>query len=341
MEFVFLLLVAAAGGFFGACVGGNFSFVITGFAGLAATAAGVAGSAGMSSFMFSYVAFGPFTGPHIAFTGAVAGTAYAAMKGYTDNGKDIAQPLARLGKPDVLLVGAIFGVGGWLFKTYVIDPLPWFGGHTDGVALTVALSAIVVRFMFSDRSLLNPEHYSKTGNKFSPHEHSAWIRYQETFPQLLTMGIFPGLLGASVALLLAVNFPGVGMSAAAFPWAISAITIFFLNIGYNSPVTHHMTIIGGLGAIVFYPILAGQHVISGATLHSLQVPGNALGVDYGLAVGAILIGTAFATLSSFIGEGSARLFQSRGKTHIDPPAVAIFAATTLIWAVAGMMGASN
>ena len=340
MEFVFLLLVAAAGGFFGACVGGNFSFVITGFAGLTATAAGVAGGAGISSFMFSYVAFGPFTGPHIAFTGAVAATAYAAKRGYTDNGKDIAQPLARLGKPDVLLVGAGFGVLGWLFKTYVIDPLPWFGGHTDGVALTVAISAIAVRFIFADGSLLNPEHYSKTGNKFSPHEHSAWIRYQETAPQLLTMGIFPGLLGASIALLLAVNFPGVGMSAAAFPWAISAITIFFLNIGYNSPVTHHMTIIGGLGAIVFYPILAGQHVISAATLHGLKVD-TALGVDYGLAVGAILIGTAFATLSSFLGEGSARLFQSRGKTHIDPPAVAIFLATTLIWGIAGMMGASN
>ncbi|MFT4216009.1 MAG: hypothetical protein QM619_02330 [Micropruina sp.] len=340
MEFVFLLLVAAAGGFFGACVGGNFSFVITGFAGLAATAAGVAGGADISSFLFSYVAFGPFTGPHIAFTGAVAGSAYAAMRGYTDNGKDIAQPLARLGKVDVLLVAAGTGVVGWLLNSYVFGKIPWFGGHTDTVALTVATLGIATRFIFADRSLLNPEHYAKTGNKFAPHEHSAWIRYQETFPQLLTMGIFPGLLGASIALLLAVNFPGVGMSAAAFPWAISAITIFFLNIGYNSPVTHHMTIIGGLGAIVFYPILAGQHAISAATLHSLHV-NTPLGVDYGLAVGAILIGTAFATLSSFLGEASARLFQSRGKTHIDPPAVAIFLATTLIWIVAAMLGASN
>ena len=54
-----------------------------------------------------------------AFTGAVAGSAYAAMKGYTDNGKDIAQPLARLGKPDVLLVGAATGVVGWLLVSYV------------------------------------------------------------------------------------------------------------------------------------------------------------------------------------------------------------------------------
>ncbi len=340
MEIVFLLLVAAAGGFFGACVGGNFSFVITGFAGLAATAAGVAGGADVSSFLFSYVAFGPFTGPHIAFTGAVAGSAYAAMRGYTDNGKDIAQPLARLGKMDVLLVAAGTGVVGWLLNSYVFAKIPWFGGHTDTVALTVATLGIATRFIFADRSLLNPESYAKTGNKFAPHEHSVWIRYQETGPQLLTLGIFPGLLGASIALLLAVNFPGVGMSAAAFPWAISAITIFFLNIGYNSPVTHHMTIIGGLGAIVFYPILAGQHVISAATLHGLKMD-TPLGVDYGLAVGAILIGAAFATVSSFLGEASARLFQSRGKSHIDPPAVAIFLATTLIWIVAAMMGASN
>ncbi len=340
MEYVFLLLVAAAGGFFGACVGGNFSFVITGFAGLAATAAGVAGGADVSGFLFSYVAFGPFTGPHIAFAGAVAGSAYAAMRGYTDNGKDIAQPLARLGKPDVLLVGAATGVLGWVLNSFVFGKIPWLGGHTDSVALTVAVLGIGARLAFADRSLLNPEHYNTSGNKFAPHEGYAWVRYQEKPSQLMVLGIFPGLLGAAVALLLAVNFPGVGMSAAAFPWAISAITIFFLNIGYNSPVTHHMTIIGGLGAIVFYPILAGQTVISGATLHGLKLD-TPLGVDYGMAVGAILIGAAFSTLSAFIGELSARLFQDRGKTHIDPPAVAIFLATTLIWAIAGMLGASN
>ena len=66
-----------------------------------------------------------------------------------------------------------------------------------------------------------------------------------------------------------------------------------------------------------------------------------LGVDYGLAVGAILIGAAWATLSAFLGEWSARLMQDRGKTHIDPPAVAIFIATTLIWAVAAMAGAGH
>lgn len=340
MEFVFLLLVAAAGGFFGACVGGNFSFVITGFAGLAATAAGVAGGADVSSFMFSYIAFGPFTGPHVAFTGAVAGSAYAAMKGYTDNGKDIAQPLARLGKPDVLLVGAGTGVLGWLLVSYVFAPIPWLGGHTDAIALTVAVLGIGTRLVFSDRSLLNPEHYNTSGSKFAPHEGYAWVRYQEKPSQLLVLGIFPGLLAGGVSLLLAVNFPGVGMSAAAFPWAISAITIFFINIGYNSPVTHHMTIIGGLGAMVFYPILAGGKVISTANLHAMKVD-TALGVDYGLAVGALLIGAVFATISAFIGELAARLFQDRGKTHIDPPAIAIFAATTLIWIVAAMAGASN
>ena len=68
---------------------------------------------------------------------------------------------------------------------------------------------------------------------------------------------------------------------------------------------------------------------------------TALGVDYNLAVGAILIGAAFATISAFLGEFSARLFQDRGKTHIDPPAIAIFLATFLIWAVAAMFGASN
>ncbi|TKX52023.1 hypothetical protein EXE44_19465, partial [Halorubrum sp. SS7] len=65
--------------------------------------------------------FGAITGPHIVFAGGVAASAYAGKK-YPDMnpadggyhfGKDITYAFGT--KPDILAVGAIFGVVGMLF----------------------------------------------------------------------------------------------------------------------------------------------------------------------------------------------------------------------------------
>lgn len=328
MEFWFLLLASLGGGFFGAAIGANFAFVMVGFTLLAALGAAAAGSPELSTALFDYVAFGPFTGPHIAFAGGVGAAAYAARRGYLESGRDIVSPLAQLGKPDVLVVGGLFGALGFTVQQGVLQ-LPWFGTHTDAVAFTVIVSAFVARFAFGDRSLFNPEKFATAGGRFSPHEQSNWIRYQETPGQITSIGAFSGILAAGVSLVLATSFPLIGTlgNANTLPFAISAITICLLNMGYQVPVTHHITNIAGMAALIFYPSLAGASTIAAA------------GWNPGAATAAVGIGAVFGVIAGFLGELFARLFQGRGSTHIDPPAFAIWTGNTLIWVVAGAVGA--
>ena len=106
---VMALLLAAGGGFFAAAIGGLHAFIFTGFAVLAGQAILMGGGSG--DFL-SFVAFGPLFGPHIAFAGGVAAVAYAARTDKEVGGKDIGVPLISLERPDVLLVGAGFGMIG-------------------------------------------------------------------------------------------------------------------------------------------------------------------------------------------------------------------------------------
>lgn len=343
MQQLFWLIAALGGGFFGAAIGGNFSFVITGFVALMALggiATGFPEGSTSGSTLVGYLAFGPFIGPHIAFGGAAAASAYAAHKGYTESGKDIVLPLARLGKPDVLLVGALFGAMGHVIQQ-LLAHVPWFHSHADTVAWTVFISALIARMAFG-KNATNPEHGGslvnpeRIENGLKPRDDAAWLRHMETPYQLSTLGFFAGLLAAGAALYISFTVPGMAGNAHVFGWAISAVTILFLNIGYNIPVTHHITIIASIGAVVFYPILLGKAgygpdgYAEGAFAVNLFTDGKMAGA----AIGALIIGALFGVVAAFLGELGARVFYNRGTTHIDPPAISIMLSTTLIWILA-------
>ena len=142
---LFWLLLAFAGGAFAAMIGPNFAFAFTGVSilvGFSVTAA-----TGNTMFL-DYISFGPVFGPHVAFAGGVGASTYAAKKGLLPDGaRDINSPLAGLNRPDVLLVGALYGAGGYVLHKLIVL-IPWFGTHTDSVALTVVTSGIVARLMF-------------------------------------------------------------------------------------------------------------------------------------------------------------------------------------------------
>ena len=72
----------------------------------------------------TFVAFGPVFGPHIAFAGGVAAAAYAARdgQGRRRQGHRRAAHLASKG-PDVLLVGAGFGMFGYIVQ-FGISKIP-------------------------------------------------------------------------------------------------------------------------------------------------------------------------------------------------------------------------
>ena len=267
---VFWLLLAFAGGAFAAMIGPNFAFAFTGVSilvGFSVTAA-----TGNTMFL-DYISFGPVFGPHIAFAGGVGASTYAAKKGLLPDGaRDINSPLAGLNRPDVLLVGALYGAGGYvLHKLIVMIPwfgthtdsvaltvvtsgiVPWFGTHTDSVALTVVTSGIVARLMFGK----TPVFHLPT----RPEGSTRWLDWQEKPLQLLTISGFASLMAAGIATIIVGHIAPVSTdpqdvinNAQVVPFAISALCIFFVAAGKRWPVTHHMTITAGLAAVLFFPI---------------------------------------------------------------------------------------
>ena len=92
------------------------------------------------------------------------------------------------------------------------------------------------------------------------------------------------------------------------------------------PVQHHITIIGGLAAVKFMPVLAGAGFEWNATWTS---------ASWMVAIGAVLIGCVFGMISAFLGEFQSQLFHQRGTTHVDPPAATIWVSTLLVLTLSG------
>lgn len=321
-----------AGGAVGAAIGGNYAFVLTGFCVLASW--GIFAGTG-STVGFDYVAFGPFMAPNIAFCGGVAGATYAMYRKYWTDGKDVNSPLAGLGRPDVLLVGAAFGVFGYLLQNGIAH-IPWFGKHTDSIALTVLLSNMVVRIMFGgDRlfggsllgaHLFHPEARS-FGEKIRPGTNGRWLEWQEKPSQLLVIGSLFGIFAGGASLFLAANIPNAAGNANTFAFGISAVIILFLITNRNMPVQHHVTNIAGLAAVQFFPILMG----SGFAWHKTAEWDNHAWM---MAIVALLLAAVFGILSAMLAELAARLWYNRGSSHIDPPAAAIFLMNTVVVSLA-------
>ena len=77
------------------------------------------------------------------------------------------------------------------------------------------------------------------------------------------------------------------------------------------PVTHHITLIGAVGAVVVDPI-AGSVV-------------------------ALLAAGVFGAASGLLGEVTQRMFYAHSGTHVDPPAMAIAVAMVVV-AVLSILG---
>jgi hypothetical protein len=263
--------------------------------------------AGGSSDFLSYVAFGPVFGPHISFAGGVAAVAYAAHTARNKDvgGKDIGVPLIQLERPDVLAVGGVFGMFGYVLQ-FLISKIPVFGGLVDSVALTVLLSAFVVRLVFGRSSIFGHLPEGAGWGRFSPRDDAAWVRWHERFVPNTVLGLGVGLLAAGTVVKLAQVYPQWGQNGAAYTlfFGLSAMSLFFLSLGLSFPVTHHMTIIAALAALKFLPAVG--------------------------PIGAMLIGAVAGMVSAWAGELFARLWHDHGNTHIDPPAAAIWIMTLLV-----------
>ena len=323
------LIVAFGSGAFAAAIGPQTAFIFTGFAylfglsGLIATG----GDNAMAGAFIDTVAFGPIFGPHIAWAGGAAGAAYAAQKGYMETGRDVVSPLAGLAKLDVFIVAGVFGMGGYLVER-LLHLIPVLTandgtaiGWTDTVALAVTISHVVARLVFGVKSkkIFGP---FPNGRPLVLDDGSHWVEHQEKWSLSAGHGFFSGLIFAYAAVWLVTNYPDNPMiqgKAFLIGWAVSALTLIFLTCGLKTPVTHHMTLIAALAAVVTLQIMTQGGSIGDATMTQMVV--------------ATLIGAVSGAVSGVWGELLSRVMNARGDTHIDPPALAIFSLTSVLFVV--------
>jgi hypothetical protein len=323
-QFLLLLITALAGGAFGAALGALPAFIFTGFLvflgeGLAILERNLGGmldpvSQGeIATGVTGVIGFGAITGPHIAFAGGVAASAYAGMKypemepdGWDYHfGKNILYAFGT--KPDILAVGAVFGALGMLVSRVVGG----LGFPTDSIALSVVATAFIARVAFgyplvgraAGSGLLDMSPFEREEMRSSADggvetdggtakarlATEPWLPHQYKWSGVATIGVVGGLLAGYIWIQTGSIFMG---------YAISAMSLLFLQLGVEKiPVTHHITLMGAVGAVLAAPVV-GEVV-------------------------ALLVAGAFGAISGLTGEVTQRIFYSHSGTHVDPPAMAI------------------
>ena len=236
-DLLLALLAGLAGGAYGAAIGGNWAFVVVAIlAPVCWTISAVTGS----PVPLDAVAFGPFFGPHVAFAGGAAGTIYAARHGLIPSGRLVNLSLGPLRNPRVLLVGAAFGALGVLVAAGV-RLIPWFGSHTDAVAVTVTLSAFAARFAFGDKTFVNRAHFNTATSwprVMAPTAEHCWLPRQEQPRHFLLLGALVGGIAGVVTLVLAALAPDAAGSANVVMFGVSGWAIIALQLGHPGWVTH-------------------------------------------------------------------------------------------------------
>jgi hypothetical protein len=324
-----MILAAFAGGAFGSSIGALPAFIFTGFLVMAGETASILSGdilevlamdaeLANSNSITAALAFGPVFGPHISFAAGAAASAFAAKKEYMDTGfpyheaKNILHALGP--KPDVMLVGGLFGIlGYWVTTLSSALALPW-----DPIAMGVVLSAVAHRLIFDypiigDRKdgLLNMKPFeegirrknieAKTGNN-SDNRFTVepWLAHQYKWSHVTMLGLAVGILAAFITYKTGSVF---------LPFGISAATLLFLNLGMEKcPVTHHISLVG---STVIVAATEGEYMDSSLAL-------------------MLVLGGLFGIIAALFGELIQRIFYAHSDTHLDPPAAAIVMGTFII-----------
>lgn len=220
-----MLILAFAGGVFGAAIGGLNAFVFTGLATIVTVVfqmAGV-GAEANPAFWAGNVNWGIVFAPIVSFQGGATAVAYAKKAGKFDGGgNDIVTALWGIDAPDVLLVGGITGLIGWVVFQ-LLAPLFTINGYgwTDAIALGIVIIAGVTRLVFGSTGL---------GGKV-PEGKFRWTPGKKPLTYILQAVMFLPFCWWAVETGGAIHPLGFGLTAF---WLI------YLVIGLNFPVSHQV-----------------------------------------------------------------------------------------------------
>ncbi len=352
---VTMCFAAFAGGAFGAMIGALHSFIFAGFVIIIGEAVNVTGRtiAGLDAAagdpaalgavgLTSNLGFGAVFGPHIAFAGGVAATAYAAKKGHMDTGWGYheGKNIFWCASPhhlDVLAVGGLFGTAGYLF-TFAVGQV---GAPIDPIALSIVVSAAAHRVIlgysvfgtphgdgFLDVSPFEREELIATdGGNGTPEQRLAvepWIPWHYQWAGVLALGLVAGALAGYVFHRSGSPFLAFGISAASIMILNDGLDDNYADFSITPPLTHHMTLCGSAGVLAFSGVAIAE--ATPATV-AAAVP----------LWQALVVGGVFGAVAALLGELAERLVYAHGDTHWDPPATAI-ALTTLLIGLLGSIG---
>ncbi|MCU0961398.1 MAG: hypothetical protein MUF48_14985 [Pirellulaceae bacterium] len=228
MAFDWLFLLASFGaGILGAAIGGLPSFIICGFAAMIG-----AGIGALDPNYLGGVAFGLILGPQISFAGGAAAAVYAAKRGKLAGGRDIASALMGLKSPDVLLVGGLFGVLGYLLWWGIAQIPLGTTGFTNPIALSIIINAIIARLVFGKTGVFGK--VPAGDNRWRASKVHSWLPWQNSAMELLVLGLGFGI-AISYATKLYPQFFGLW-------FGVAAASLIWLQFGSTAPVWHHIAL---------------------------------------------------------------------------------------------------
>jgi hypothetical protein len=224
------LLIALGGGILGAAFGALNAFILCGLASIIGTVISMV--TGNPQFNL-IVTWGPFLGPHVAFAGGIAASAYAARKGDLCSGRNVLIALFGFNSPSILLVGGLFGMLGYLLNWGLnlippIKAIPW----TNTISLAIVINGILCRLMFGRSGLLGkiPDGLSRWRRS----REEAWQPWPSDPLQVLFMGI-------SVSVLAGYTVKMVPGSTGLF-FGFAALSLVFFQFGAKIPVILHVAL---------------------------------------------------------------------------------------------------
>lgn len=157
--------------------------------------------------------------PYVAFSGAVAATAYASkIRKHDMAGTDILKSLKATGDVSVLLVSGAFAVIGLGLAVLVGKT----GLMIDAGSVSVIISASLVRIIFGDRVFFNKDF--KNGSRYKEGK-SEWFF-------IACLGLFFGAVAGFIA---------KATGNAFLPFYLSLASLLFYFLEPEFPPSHHMT----------------------------------------------------------------------------------------------------
>jgi hypothetical protein len=222
-EFIGLIGLAFCGGVLGGAFGALAAFILFGL--LAIVGSIIAVHAGDTTMLYD-VAFGGIFGPHVAFAGGVAASAFAAKKKLLKtSGRDIITPLLFERNTEPLLIGGLFGIFGFCCNYILVSLVPNAIPQIDTIAATVFLSGVIARILFSDRPVINTKTrftQAAQGDK----KLGIWLPWESDWLTVTLLGAVFGLVAAQVTVLTGMQFLMFGLAS---------FSLIFLQFGSHIP----------------------------------------------------------------------------------------------------------